>query len=249
MKKIIKLTALASAILSPTLVSAQATSSMEVSATVETGCFIEADNINFGSLIIPISTQTAQSDMRVHCSKGSNLSIQINYNGQISNGYTLSRELYRPQGNGPEYNVIDSNNNFLGVVACGNRSNYSGYVAFSNQTVASLYNLDVGNYVNGWRVDTTNVCNHTTQTPNPPLNTLNGQGVLTGLVGGEQIKYSVEVPNNESVVWNSINKYNIVATGLKQSIPMKAKIVALGNPTHRMTADSYTGTMDVVLTY
>ena len=92
MKNFLKITTLMAAVLTPSLGFSQENSSIDVSAKIEPGCFIEADNINFGNLNMPLSNQTSMSNMRIQCSKGANISIAIYYssNGDIGTKNTGS---------------------------------------------------------------------------------------------------------------------------------------------------------------
>lgn len=68
---------------------ATANKNIDVKATIKPGCFLSADNINFGTLVTPITNQSASSSMRVLCSKATNLSVEMVY-GASSGGSAIN---------------------------------------------------------------------------------------------------------------------------------------------------------------
>lgn len=225
------------------------TSNMEVTAVVDAGCDLTAENINFGILAMPLQDNTAQSNMNIKCSKGANLELAINYSDNVSNSsseYKIVRNQSRPQGNGPEYEVYDSSGMLLGTMGCGYPNTYPNHVYFTTQKIADLYNT-TRSLSDWWQPDTTGACNTSNLIPNTPF--VSNQGVLKGISLQEKINYSLELPDNSSKIWNSSNKYSIVATGNNQNITMKANIKRASNSNHHYSPDTYQSILTVVLSY
>lgn len=77
MKNFLKITTLMAAVLTPSLGFSQENSSIDVSAKVEPGCFLDAEDINFGVLQMPLIDSAAQSNIKIKCSKDTNLMFHI----------------------------------------------------------------------------------------------------------------------------------------------------------------------------
>lgn len=237
----------------------------KVSAVIEPGCFLTAENINFGVLQMPIQDQSTQSNINIRCSKAANLELSIDYSNSSNSGTSSS------------YEVIGTLNHTRDF----SYTNYKIYVdgqPLSNNVrdfMCSAFRPNDGrNYIGGGReyVDSKELANILQSSlgyqsnlglcslgsnSNMSFNTsfldnffgTSGSGVLVGLSSNEQIKYFLEKPTDNSKIWNSNNKYQLVGTGDNQVIPMKANIKRADNPTYRMTPDTYQSTLTVVLTY
>lgn len=223
-----------------------ANSDIKVKATINAGCLLTTENINFGVLSMPISNQSTTSNMQVKCSKGVASIIQISYtpNGAISTAnYTATEvtfngathyKLYK-DGVGVTGSSID--------IAC----NALSQVFFYNQGTQNLYGVqgqvswvpDTWNICSGVKINTTTLSNLGTKS----------EGVLTGIAKGDKVIYSLEVPNSSGQTWNVQNKYSFTTTGDTQTIPMKANVKSAGNPTNRLAPDTYQDILTVVLTY
>lgn len=228
----------------------QSNSNLEVKAVVDAGCFLTADNINFGILMMPLTNQVATSNIQVKCSKGVNLKFNMQYgaNDSGSGGYSVVRQ----EGNSSSTvetarlykDGVGFSNNSIDIQCRGDKKGYV-YLYHSvamtslfgtNGSVIDKWNLCV---TNGVRVNRTTIANMGST----------GYGILSGLSSGESIKYFMETPTSSSTVWNLSNSYQILSTGEYQTIQMKANIKSENNVTHRMTPDTYQSSLIVVLTY
>ena len=219
------------------------TNDLEVKAIVDAGCFLTANDINFGTLQMPLSNQNSSSDMKIKCSNNASYNIQINYgaNAQaisiytfeytVSFGNTNSGKLYKD-------GVPISTSKF--DVTCSLSSNGAN---FATAEAAALFNVSkLGSYVpvNG-------LC-HGRIIQQKALDQLSGNsiGFLSGLSSGEKIAFEILNPNNQN--W-AYNKYSAIANGTEQNIPLKAQIKKENSPTHRLSADTYQSNVTVQLTY
>lgn len=255
-KKLTSLLALSLSIMSLSAV-AQVTpvnTNIDIKALIDPGCFLNADDINFGVLAMPITNQSASSNMRVLCSKDTNLSIEMVYGASYGGGSVSGTFTAERVGSGDSFNVYNIYKD--GVKYTQSVSDIycmpNGELYLDSWEIAYLYNdLYKDEYSAGGGFDPKgNICSGT-QINTETLAALGvpSQGTLTGITSGDQIVYSLEVPNSSTKVWNSTNKYPIVATGVEQSIPMKANIKSSENPTYRMSPDMYSSILTVVLTY
>ena len=230
--------------------SPQSNSDIEVTAVVEAGCYLTADNINFGVLQMPLNDQSASSNINVQCSKGANLQLAIAYNsqGQVSSGgnYTVQRH---DAGTAAE---------FVKVYKDGQRISSSTYdiecnigaknkVWIYSQEMKSLLNAPV---ISGYIPDQWGMCSGNRVTYDVLISSISDEtgGSLVGLSSSEQINYFLTVPNTNNT-WGGNTQYELLATGVEQTIPIKANIKRADNPTHRLTPDTYQSTLTVVLNY
>lgn len=255
-KKLTSLLALSIMSLSAVAQVTSVNTNIDIKALIDPGCFLNADDINFGVLAMPITNQSASSNMRVLCSKDTNLSIEMVYGassggGSVSGKFTAVRSGYATHPSdgsilSASYIIYKDDVRYTasGIdISC----SYSGEFYFYKKEISDLYKVG---YPGKWHPDTGNICSGTNlNTETVAAFGVPSQGKLTGITKGEQIVYSLELPNSSTKVWNSTNKYPIVATGVEQSIPMKANIKSSENPTYRMSPDMYSSILTVVLTY
>lgn len=255
MKKILKTSAIFSVLLVSNLGHAQSNSEIEVSATVDPGCFLEAENVNFGSLIMPITNQSAQSEMKIKCSKNTSLSISIEY-GLVTSGSQYSFITVPPQVSyaQDQHQVkiykdgIALTNDSYDIVCHANPNGFGGSGFRTSNEIIKKFKIPVTIHNAGYWENGTDMCDS-----NGKFNVTNSffttvMGALSGISSGEVIKYSFEKPNSTSN-WNNSNSYEILSTGVEQVVPLKAVIKSSENPQYRMTPDHYLDTVTIVLKY
>lgn len=228
----------------------QSHSDIEVTAVVDAGCFLTADNINFGVIMMPLQNQSAQSQINVKCSKNANLILSISYNpSAISQDiYTaVADPIYTTRYNFKLYkNGVPISSNSIDMYCHSELK--GGSVHFATSQAEILY-FGEDKY-NDWVKDTWNICSGV----NLNLTTLSNlgagaNGALVGVAKGETIIYTLETPSDSSKVWNAQNTYSFISNGENQTIPMKANIKSSNNPTYRISPDTYTDSLSVILTY
>lgn len=241
----------------PSLSQAQASSQIDVSANVDPGCFISADNINFGVLNSPITNQSAQSNMRIHCSKNAIAKIDIQYGGEyggtgtgVYTGVVTQTSTFSSNTYNQDVKIYLNNNpisNGTFDFHCSIHSPRQIYIITEPAKVMYGSNKLL------WQNDSKGLCDASGKMNMTTLSNwvgLSDYGILSGMVSGEKIKYSLELPNDSTKVWSKgFNDYSIVATGVEEVITMKANIKSLNNPTYRMTPDIYTDTLTATITY
>lgn len=221
----------------------QSNSDLEVTAVVEAGCDLSAENINFGVLMMPLSDQSAQSKLAVKCSKNAPYNIGVAFSDTDISGSSEIRIV--PQYNGYHYigdRVVLSNTYF----EC--NSSMNGQVHFwTQEDMASLGLTWTG--IN-WNPDTLSLCNNDGTVNQTTLSSLGygSAGILKGMSAGEQIVYTISHPT-DGTTWNLSNTFSSNGNGDIQNIVLKANIAKNGNPTHRMTPDTYQSTLTVKLIY
>lgn len=220
-------------------------SDIKITAKIDAGCYLTAENINFGVLQMPLSDSISQSNMKIHCSKNANLDISLLYGESTSTGGTYTVQIHKPGDN--TWHIFE-NGTQVGSIAC-SKAESGANVYYHTDAVRDL--VGSSNPISQWVPDTDNLCtlSEYSELKIDRITSLGSSGILSGLVSGEKIQYFIEKPSSNSQIWSKNNSYKIIASGDEQNIIMKANIKRLDNPTYRMTPDTYQSTLTVVLSY
>lgn len=202
----------------------------QATATVSAECTIQAQNLSFGALVLPLSAQSASTSMNVLCSKNASYTVGLAYGGVYGSGSGGT-------GGTPE-----------NLVLTGSPGTYNG----QGQEIARTCN-----YVSS--SDTSTVVT-TTQAPSPGFTCgMNisytppagyGYGKMIGVMSGDSIGYSIQVPNNAGEVWNAgQNSYTAIGTGSNQAIPVIGTLVPAQSSGNYPTPDSYMDTVTATVSF
>jgi spore coat protein U-like protein len=195
------------------------TTNVKTSATLAAVCTIAAQNVNFGQISLPVSAQTATSNMTVECTKGSPYTIGLTYGG-----------IYGGQGAGDYWTVTGNN----GTSNIWTEYNSSGQKIGSYVSQYAPPNSSYSGKGSTWNVNATYY----------------GYGKLIGTVSGDNVAYSIQVPNNPTQVWNAGNyNYTSTGTGANQTIPVVATINSTQTTNTYPTADTYLDVVTATITY
>lgn len=206
-----------------------ATTTTKATATLASVCTLSSQNINFGQIILPIATQTATSSITVQCTKGSPYTIGLAYGGVYGQGTSGGGDYYivtyiGGQGTYVLYNHYSATGTLLGSTSS-SALNTTGLVHGSGT-------LAVGSK---WWVN--------------PASTPYSYGLLNGAAHADTIGYSIQMPNQPSLVWNNgVNSYSSTGTGQNQSIPIVATLQS-GHGVAYPTADSYLDIITATVSY
>jgi spore coat protein U-like protein len=191
------------------------TANAKATATLASVCTIATKNVNFGQVMLPISTQTATSSMNVQCTKGSAYTISLAYGGAYGLGGTPTGDYYVYRGCWVNCNP-------------GHQNVYYELNAQGTQIGTAIATVQ----------------------PSNPTNPSYSYGKMLGVSSGDNIAYSIQVPNNPSAIWNTGNSnYPSTGTGLTQSIPVVATLVPSQTTNQYPTADSYLDTVVATISY
>jgi spore coat protein U-like protein len=96
-------------------VSGSTTATSKATATLAAICTLSSQNVSFGQISLPVSTQSATSSINVQCTKGSSYTIGLAYGG-IYAGQTVTQAIIGTQHIPPQcsnciYNVIGTYTN------------------------------------------------------------------------------------------------------------------------------------------
>lgn len=232
---------------------------LETTAKIITSCTIAAENVNFGILPSPLTTQAAQSQMHVLCNNNASYKVDLAYGGIYGEGGMPSGYSFKYYGSGNLYYVVTPTGSNLGYINCST----DGKIAYSNLAVANFYG---STNVSMWLTDTKHTCttNGTLAGTYPtgwtgPYNGVGTQpipgsayayGIMTGSVNKNSVAYSISIPNDSSKVWNmGNNSYNATGTGVLQNISVNAKIVPDKSTSLFPAQDFYLDTVTAVIAF
>lgn len=204
------------------VLAATSTNSTKATAQLVASCTINASNVSFGTLLLPLSNQPATSSMTVLCSNGASYTIGMAYGGVYGTGTGVT-------GNLPLQSAVQ----YPSWASC----NYSGSINGQNYTSTQNYTLSYY-----WNYGCP--ANYTYSSP------AYNYGLMTGTVKGDKIAYSIQVPGNPSQVWNSGNfSYTATGTGSSQSIPVKATLVPGQSSSSYPAPDMYMDTATATINF
>jgi spore coat protein U-like protein len=193
-----------------------ATTTTKASATLASVCTISSQNVSFGQVALPISAQSATSNMIVECSKGSSYTISLAYGGIYGLGNSSSGDYWQSA-----------------------TAAQTGLHCLSGTPFAE-YNSS-GTMINVQ-------CAFTQ--PANPSNPAYAYGKMIGSVSGDNIAYSIQVPNTPSKVWNAgENSYTSTGTGASQTIPVVATLVPAQTTNQYPTVDTYLDVVTATVSY
>lgn len=204
---------------------------LKTSAELTAFCKIETNNINFGSLISPVTTQQSDGEINVMCSNNAPYSIDMSYGGVYGKGST---------GDG-SYWTYWSNRNIS--------SKWFARVDSQGNTLEYQWAETTGTIV------TTEVAKALGCTYSGPSKCFMGTsaysyGVMTGISKGDKIAYSFGLPTDNNKVWNKGNNSHAgVGTGSLQKITYKAKIIPDNSSSKYPAPDMYSDTVTANINY
>lgn len=195
------------------------TNTNKATAKLVASCQIAAQSVSFGNIILPLTTQSANSNLSVLCNKGANYSIEMTYGGIYGKSYPGST-VYRLAGEAcaptiTRFNVFDVLTGVKKGQSCG----------LPEKFVTQNWEYYTGEPVNF------------------------NYGKMVGASKGDNVAYSLEVPGKTGVVWNTSNKYSATGTGETESIPVKATLVPSQSGSAYPIPDMYLDTVTAQVTF
>ena len=206
------------------------TSSISTKATAQltATCSINSNNVGFGQLILPLTAQSASSNMNIFCSKNAPYTIGLAYGGIYGTSQNVSAT-YRLTGSntvtqGPTGPALYANCYYTATSSDGQTSTTSTTAATQSQCPAT----------NG---------NHT-------FSVSYGYGKIIGVTKGDSVAYSIFVPGSSSTVWNTgQGSYSSTGTGSNQIVPINAQIIPGQSSSAYPTPDVYMDTVTATINF
>jgi spore coat protein U-like protein len=222
----------------PVLAAGTSSAKAQATATIASSCTINAQNLAFGNLVLPLSAQNASTSMNLLCSNNASYTVNLAYGGIYGQGNSASGDYWSHTSNifttcngGPVINVWTEYN------AAGTALKTAQVCPgpSQNATTAQVEAALNATYTNG------------TFTAN---STAYAYGKMTGVASGDQIGYSIQVPNTPGKVWNAgVNAYTTTGNGVSQSIPVVGTLIPAQSSSNYPTPDSYLDTVTATVTF
>jgi spore coat protein U-like protein len=244
---------------------ASSSATEKATATISASCALSVQNLSFGNLVLPLASQSASTSMSVLCNNKASYTIGLAYGGIYGQSGVTGN--YFTSGNFPSGNHCQTNTNFsggdfgsyAGATACEfNEYNASGSLIGSYMVSATIANASStpSTITNG---KTYEFVTNTTDSSPPNTTLSNGKyiqgisysyGKMIGVMSGDNIAYSIQVPNNPGQVWNAGNSsYSSTGTGATQSIPVVGTIIPAQSGGNYPTPDTYMDTVTTLINF
>lgn len=192
------------------------TANPKATATISSSCQISAQNLAFGNLVLPLSSQSASTSMSVLCSKNASYTVGLTYGGVYGTGGVVAL---------PLTGVSGAN----GYALC-------TYSAVVNGTTVTR---QTNNSQNCWSAPT---LNYTVPSY--------AYGKMIGSASGDNVAYSIQVPDQPTKVWNAGNSsYTATGTGASQTLPVVGTIVPNQSGSNYPTPDTYSDTVVATVSF
>lgn len=209
-----------------------ATNANKATAQIVSSCQIQSQNISFGSLMLPITSQQATSNLTVLCNRSSTYVISMLQNNNIW--------IVVPNGSPSlsyAWNTDTSTRVSLNSTSCGSLGANACISTYGYTDSGSASSLGLSSAV----------CSY------PPgceiyKNGSGNNGTMKGASKGDIVAYLIEHPTTPSKSWNTINTYTDVGTGLSQNISVKAVLVPSGGSAYP-TPDLYSDIVTTQITF
>lgn len=205
------------------------TANPKATATLAAMCTISAQNLAFGNLVLPISAQTASSNMTVLCSKNASYTVGLAYGGVYG---TTSQD-------------VSATYNLTGYTS-GNGYTYQTCKYTATGPDGTTYTKSVGNNGNApW-----GYCPTTSGTKVISTASVYTYGKMIGVAKGDNIAYSIQVPNQPGQVWNAGNyNYTSTGTGSSQTLPVLGTLVPAQTSENYPVPDMYMDTVTTTVSF
>ncbi|MDA8453680.1 spore coat U domain-containing protein [Acidovorax sp. GBBC 3334] len=207
------------------------TNKLAATSTLSATCSFSATSVNFGALVLPLSSQSAGGGIGLLCSRDAPYTIDLAYGGVYGQG--------KP-GDGSYWTYWSSRNVDSKYFA---RMSPSGTVleyqwAYTSGTVVTP---DVAKSLG---------CVYSGASQCFTGTTAYDYGVMEGAAKGDSVAYSIFLPGDTTKVWNAgKNSYTGSGTGKQEKINFQAKIVPAQSGAAYPAPDFYADTVTATVKY
>lgn len=249
------------------------TANFEASAKIENFCSIQASDVNFGVVALPLTAQSANAQMKVLCSNNTPYKVDLTYGKYASSddaNYTIRSDT---KDNWTYVNrfFISVDGKEIGYINCGKKGLLlEGQIGiYVNQTKDAHILENLLGYQNMLSVhtipDTNKRCvqNELNQTVvdgfkgnyyNGNVQSFSGYtseyGLMIGAVRNDGLAYKFSLPNDSTKAWvKGKNSYTSNGNGNLQSIAMNAQIVPDKSSSNYIAQDFYLDTVTAEISY
>jgi spore coat protein U-like protein len=210
----------------------------QTTATLSATCVINAQNLNFGNITLPLSAQSASTSMSVLCNNKASYTVALAYGG-VYGAQPNNVAYYQTAGsqvvNGKLTTTINAYSSTGTILS-------SFVLPYPGCACTGGFASEIASYT-GNSID-----NENTKYINNNYSTGYSYGKMIGVASGDQIGYSIQVPGNPGTVWNTgSGSYTATGSGVTQSIPVTGVLVPAQSgayPTPDYYMDTVTATVN-----
>lgn len=234
----------------------EVTGNLKTTAKIENFCNIVANDVNFGVVNLPVTAQTASSEMSVLCSNNTPYKINI-LAGISSSGlgpgtytYVITHNTNYNQGVKVYKNGVAISSAGMDIY-CASENIY-----FKSAEAISFYGMEGGkidmpynsNYQK-YDLCASNFMYASAFNQIAADNATRARG-MKGAAKGDVLGYKITLPNDSTKIWiKGMNEYSAKGTGSLQKITVNAQILPEDSSSKYVAEDIYVDTLTAEVSY
>lgn len=198
----------------------------DTTANIESFCKIQANNINFGVLNLPLTSQNTTSNMKILCSNNLPYTIDILFSKSSSGGTSTDEYFIKEPtrvGYANNYQITKNGKSFGGF-ECHDNGNFKlgiNLLPFFNTN-------DIQYKTSTWYNDIYGICNKNELVRNvllDKLNALSTERFMLGLNKKDNISYQIQLPYDSTKEWGKgVNSFSSIGNGTEQHLSFDIQI-------------------------
>lgn len=241
----------------------------KASAKIEKFCSIQTNDINFGILNLPLTSQSASGQMNVLCSNGTTYKIDVLYgSGVLTEGPNSSNIVYTVTVHGTPSVASTAyflNKNGVSLTWRPDFQCYNDPAKVQQVYISSPEGMNEFNalqktqvFAMGWNKDLVGICNNNGNYSQVNLSTINSllspaaytHGIMKGAMKSDNLAYSISIPNDSTKVWSKgLNSYSSTGIGSLQTIDFNAKTLPDKSSSKFLAQDTYLDNVTAEIVY
>lgn len=199
---------------------------LDITAKIESFCQIQANNINFGVLNLPLTSQNTTSYMKILCSNNLPYTIDILFSKSSSGGTSTDEyKITKPVFNGVSTNYQITKN---GEIFSGFDCNINDKFRLGTNLLP-IFNTEETNYkVLNWYDDIYGICNNENINSSvflEKIQPLSTERFMLGLNKKDNISYKIQLPYDSTKEWGKgVNSFSSIGNGTEQHLSFDIQI-------------------------
>lgn len=211
------------------------TNTFKTTVDIKGYCSMSVNNINFGTLSMPLMAQSSLSAINLLCSRDIPYTIDMAYGGVYGQGSTADGSYWTFHST----RASDGSSNWF--------AKYSSTGALIQYAAAATPNAE--RYISP-AVAASLGCTYSGPSQCATGSAAYTYGRMNGAAKSDKVAYYIAVPGDNSKVWNNgVNNYKSVGTGTAVTINFTGYIVPGQSTSSYPAADMYMDTVTATITY
>lgn len=230
---------------------------LKASAKIESFCQIQAIDVNFGVVNLPLTAQSANSELRVVCSNNTLYNIDLTYGNNTggTNTTILTVQFNPNSSNYTKWDIIENGVVLNSLLCFGSTAGFA-YNNANNEKLRHAYGLDSGYKFGTVYTDAQYpfLCSKGTLSPTHishlESRTAKDFGSMTGAMKKDSLAYRITLPKDSTKTWSKgLNSHKGTGVGVEQKIAVNAKIVPEKSSSNYVAQDTYLDTVTATISY